>query len=314
MKTIVIGGSALSASRLAYGCWRVAGTSNPAELTPDHVAKAVAAIHTAYETGYTLFDTADIYCRGEAEKILGRAIKQIPGMREKIVVATKCGIRQAGDPQPSATYRFDFSRDHIIRSCEQSLQRLGLETIDLYQLHRPDYLCEPAEVAGAFADLRRAGKVREFGVSNFRPSQVAMLQRACPMRLVVNQIELSLLCRGPFDDGTLDQCLEQNLTPLAWSPLAGGLLAEGARRVLSWQKQYRPEPVVAAVDQVAQERGVSRAVVGLAWLLRHPAGIVPIVGSAQPERIRECARAEALELSREEWYRLLEAARGERLP
>ena len=134
------------------------------------------------------------------------------------------------------------------------------------------------------------------------------------MPLVVNQVEISLAKLDCFTDGTLDQCVAENITPLAWSPLGGGLLADGPRRLLPWQEKYRPATAVEALDAIATARGASRSVVALAWLLKHPGGIVPIVGSTNPERIREATKAAELELSREEWYALLEAARGERLP
>src|SRR5262245_52050630 len=184
--------STLTTSRLAYGCWRIAGTWDPAEVTAASRAAGRKAVLAAYEAGYTLFDHADIYCDGEAEKIFGQVLEEISGMRERVVIATKCGIRKPGDPKPDSPYRYDFSADYITRSCEQSLKRLGVETIDIYQLHRPDYLMDPAEVAEAFTRLKQAGKVREFGVSNFRPSQLTALQSACPMKLIVNQVEISL--------------------------------------------------------------------------------------------------------------------------
>ena len=268
----------------------------------------------AYEAGYTLFDHADIYCDGVAETIFGKVLKEQPAMRERIVIATKCGIRKGGEPTANAPFRYDFSQDHILRSCEQSLKRLGVETIDLYQLHRPDYLMHPDEVAGAFVKLKGEGKVREFGVSNFRPSQVNALQQACPMRLVVNQVEISLANLNSFNDGTLDQCLAEKITPLAWSPLAAGKLGAGARRLLPSQELYRTERIVEALDFLAAERSTTRTVVALSWLLKHPTGIVPIVGSTNPANIREAAQAADIELTREEWYRLLEAARGERVP
>jgi predicted oxidoreductase len=272
------------------------------------------AITAAYEAGFTLFDHADIYSGGAGERIFGQALRQVPTMRERIVIASKCAIRKAGDPTPDAPYRYDFSAAYIIWSCERSLKRLGVETIDLYQLHRPDYLMEPEEVAAAFTKLRRQGKVREFGVSNFKPSQFTALQRTCPMNLLVNQVEISLVQRTAFTDGTLDQCLTEKITPMAWSPLGGGVLADGAKRVLKSQEGYKPKKVNAVLDEIARDRGVTRAAVAIAWLLRHPAGIVPVVGSTDPRRIHQAARADAIELSREEWYRLLGAASTGPLP
>ena len=314
MKIIRLGKSSLEASRLAYGCWRIAGTWEPSEVTAEAEANGRAAVRAAYEAGYTFFDHADIYCSGVAEKIFGDVLKEIPGMRARVLIATKCGIRKPGEPNADSPVRYDFSAEHIEWSCEQSLKRLGIETIDLYQLHRPDYLADPEEIAGAFSRLQKAGKVREFGVSNFRPSQVAMLQKACPMPLLVNQVEISLANLSSFHDGTLDLCLANKLTPLAWSPLAGGLLGSGAKNLLPSQEAYRPARIVEVLDEVAKQRGVSRTVVALAWLLKHPSGIVPIVGSANPGNIREAVKAVDCELTREEWYRLLEAGRGERLP
>jgi predicted oxidoreductase len=268
----------------------------------------------AYEAGYTLFDNADIYCRGEAERILGEALKEVSGMRERIVIVTKGGIRPEGDPQPDSPGRYDFSTPYLIRACEQSLKRLDIETIDLYLLHRPDFLADPEEIAHAFAQLKVAGKVRYFGVSNFRPTLVTALQAACPMPLIAHQVEISLAKLDAFTDGTLDQCLIERVTPMAWSPLAGGLIGGGASRLLPSQMSFQPERFLPAVDALAGARGVSRTVVALAWLLKHPAGILPIIGTTNPDRIREATKAADLELTREEWYRLLIAARGEPLP
>lgn len=283
-------------------------------MTPASRAGGRRAIVAAYEAGYTLFDNADIYCRGEAERILGEALKEVAGMRDRVVIVTKGGIRPGGDPQPDSPGRYDFSASYIIQACEQSLKRLGIETIDVYLLHRPDLLADPEEVAQAFSQLKAAGKVRHFGVSNFRPTLVTALQAACPMPLMAHQVEISLAKLDVFTDGTLDQCLIERITPMAWSPLAAGLIGGGATRLLSAQKAYRPELFLPVLEAVAQSHGVSRTVVALAWLLKHPAGILPIIGTTNPERIREATRAPELELTREEWYRLLIAARGGPLP
>jgi len=230
------------------------------------------------------------------------------------VIVTKGGIRPGGEPQPDSPGRYDFSSSHLIQACEQSLIRLGVETIDLYLLHRPDLLADPEEVAHAFSQLKAAGKVRYFGVSNFRPTLVTALQASCPMPLVAHQIEISLAKLDPFTDGTLDQCLIERITPMAWSPLAAGLIGHGADRLLPSQKAYRPEPFLPVLDAVAHARGASRTTVALAWLLKHPARIMPIIGTVNPDRIREASKAAKLELSREDWYRLLIAARGEPMP
>ncbi len=314
MQTVKLGNSSLESSRIAYGCWRSAGTSDPSEVTPENREAGLRAIIAAYEAGYTLFDNAEIYCRGVCEEILGRALREVSGMRGRVIVATKCGIRVPGDPTPEAPKRYDFSGEYIVRACEGSLRRLGIETIDLYMLHRPDYLADPHEIAGAFLQLHDAGKVRFSGVSNFRPSLVSALQAACPLPLIVNQVEISLAKLDCFTDGTLDQCLERHITPLAWSPLGGGFLASGAILRLPPEKQRHARAVITTLDEMAEKRGVSRAALAVAWLLKHPSRMVPIIGSNQPDRIRDLARAADLELSREEWYQLLNAARGEPLP
>jgi predicted oxidoreductase len=314
MQTIPIGVSSLASSRLAYGCWRIAGSWDPAEVTAESSAAGRRAVIAAYEAGYTLFDNADIYCGGEAERVLGAALKEVAGMRSRVVIATKGGIRFAGDPDPQAPSRYDFSASHLVKACEESLKRLGIDTIDLYMLHRPDFLADPQEIADAFSQLRQAGKVRYFGVSNFRPTLVTALQVACPMPLVAHQVEISLARLDVFTDGTLDQCLIERITPMAWSPLAAGLIGAGANRLLPAQKTYQPERFLPGLDAVAKARGANRIAVALAWLLKHPSKILPVVGSTNPERIRQATKAVELDLSREEWYRLLIAAQGEPLP
>lgn len=313
MKTQLIGRTSLTSTRLAYGCWRLVGTWDPKEVTPEREATGRRAVIAAFEAGYTLFDHADIYCRGVCESVFGRAMREVRGMRERVIVATKCGIRFGGEPTPDAPGRYDFSPGHIVRSCEQSLKRLGVETIDLYQLHRPDVLMDPPAVAEAFDQLRAAGKVREFGVSNFSPSQFRALQSACPMPLAVNQVEIHLGRLDALNDGTLDQCLAEKITPLAWSPLGGGTLFEKPHADPGTPKNRVPG-LPQAIEQVAKEVGTTPAVVALAWLLKHPARIVPIVGSMDLNRIAELTRADVTGLTREQWYRLLIAARGEPMP
>jgi predicted oxidoreductase len=312
METIPLGNS-LKGSRLAYGCWRILGPEGAAP-SADREVTARKAILTAYEAGFTFFDHADIYADGQAEKVFRDLLKDVSGMRERIVITTKCGIRRKGSPNPDSPYRYDFSAEHIVRSCEQSLKRLNTDVIDIYQLHRPDYLMQPEEVAAAFAQLREQGKVREFGVSNFRPSQLSLLQSACAFPLIVHQVEISLARLNTFEDGTLDQCLTNNLVPMAWSPLAGGRIAETLPIDINSHEHARRIGLRETLDDIARDYGVSRTIIALAWLMKHPAVIVPVVGSTKAERIKEAAQSESVHLSRDEWYRLLEAARGERLP
>jgi predicted oxidoreductase len=314
VKTQPLGTSNLRCTRLAYGCWRLVSTWDPSEVTPDREAAGRRAVIAAYEAGYTLFDHADIYCHGVCERVFGDALREARGMRERILIATKCGIRFAGEPNPDSPHRFDFSAEHITRSCEGSLKRLGVETIDLYQLHRPDALMNPDEVAGAFDRLRSQGKVREFGVSNFLPPTLAALQRACPMRLIVNQVEIHPGRIDPFYDGTLDQCLAERMTPLAWSPLGAGLFGDDAKVPPADPRVDGLKNLHDVLDQTARNHGVCRSVITLVWLMKHPSGIIPIVGSANPQRIRESVKADAVEMSREDWYRIFVAARMEPLP
>lgn len=313
MQKLVLGTSSLRVSRLAYGCWRLADAKSAGESKSEIWAAGKRAVIAAYEAGYTLFDHADVYGGGEAEKIFGKVLHENPEMRDRISIVTKCGVRRPDDP-PGSPYHYNLSSEYIIRSCEGSLKRLGIETIDVLLLHRADWLVDPADVAGAFTKLKQSGKVRFFGVSNFRPSLVSALQAACPMPLVVNQVEISLCKLDVFEDGTLDQCLEKKITPMAWSPLGGGQLAEGAKRLLKSQEGYQIKKVAPLLDELAAQYGVTRPAVALAWLMKHPAGIMPIVGSTNPQRIRDAARADKINLSREEWYHLLIAARGEPLP
>lgn len=304
MKTQRIADSDLTTTRLAYGCMRIAGTWNPAEITPARRDHAHACLVAAYEAGYTLFDHADIYCRGGCETLHGEVMKQIPSMRDEILIATKCGIRFKDDP-PGTVGRYDFSCEHILEACEGSLRRLGIETIDIYQLHRPDVLMDPEEICRAFEKLHRDGKVRYFGVSNFSPSYVDTLQEALPFKLVVNQVEISLIRRDCFFDGTLDQCIRRGVTPLSWSPIGGGFLSDRSEA-----DDEKRAALLEELDAVAALYGFDRSTLALAWLLKHPSRIVPIVGSADPVRIKWAIQADEVEITREDWYRLLVAAQG----
>ena len=215
---------------------------------------------------------------------------------------------------PDSPHRYDFSAKHIEWSCHESLKRLGVDQIDIYQLHRPDLLMDPDEVATAFVKLRAQGVVRHFGVSNFLPSFVSALQPALDFPLMVNQVEIHLGRLDCFTDGTLDQCLENRMTPLAWSPLGGGWLGTGGTVKSDHPDHDRRTAVLDVLDSIADKHGVSRTVLSLAWLMKHPSRIVPIVGSTNPDHIRDAVKADHLDLGREDWYRLLVVARGKALP
>jgi predicted oxidoreductase len=314
MQQVQIGDSDLRASNLAYGCWRIIAAGKVVEVTPDRESSARKAILAAFDSGYTLFDHADIYSDGLGEWVFGRLLRDNKALRDKILIASKCGIRKADDPVPTAPYRYDFSAEHIIQSCEASLKRLQTDRIDLFQLHRPDFLAEPGEVASAFAKLKEQGKVRHFGLSNASPSFFALIQKSCPFKLQVNQVEINLMKLDYFRNGTWEQCMMDRVTPLAWSPLAAGRLCFPGAIDLNEPGHAKRIQLREAIDLIARDRDVSRTVVAIAWLLRHPSGIIPIIGSSDPNNIKDATKAADLKLSREEWYSLLEGAIGERLP
>lgn len=309
MKTVRLGTTELRSTRLIYGCMRIAGTWDPAEIDQRRRREAFAALEAAVEAGYNHFDHADIYAHGHCETLFGEFLQSNRGLRDRILITTKLGIRWAGDPEPGAPHRYDFSAAHIERSCDGSLKRLGVDAIDLYLLHRPDLLMNPDEVAGAFERLRSQGKVRHFGVSNFTPSQVALLQSRLSTALVCNQIEAHPLRLEPFEDGTIEFLNERRITVTSWSPIAGGRVGDPPT-----PGSEAPARLLAALDAEARSYGVARTSIVMAWLLRHPAEILPIVGSRQSARISEAVTADAIELSREAWYRIYLAARGKPLP
>jgi predicted oxidoreductase len=316
MNTQLLGPTDLPVTRLCYGAMRIAASWDKAKVDAAAIEHGIHCLETAVEAGYAFIDHADIYGSTMCETIHGLALDRHPDWREKLVVATKCGIRFEDEP-PGTPHRYDFSGEHIRRSLDQSLQRLKLERIDLYQLHRPDWLADPDEIAAALIDIRKAGKVRYFGVSNFRPSLVSALQSVIPFPLVSNQVEIHLLHLNAFGDGTLDQCLEKKMTPLAWSPLAGGRLAAALDEQAPLPKD---EPTFAAVHRlrpvladIAQAYGVSPLAVLLAWSMRHPSKIIPICGSTRSEAIQASVQADTITLDRESWYRILLAVRGKKL-
>jgi predicted oxidoreductase len=290
-----LGKGGLTVSPLAWGMWRFKG---------DDVGHAQSLVESALDCGMDLFDTADIYGPdngepfGGAEALLGRVFTAAPHLRERIVLATKAGI-EMGVP-------YNSSADYLTRACEASLTRMKVERVELFQIHRPDTLAHPAEVAGALAKLRAAGKIAEAGVSNHTPAQTAALQAHLEFPLASIQPEFSPLAIDPLSDGVLDQAMALGLTVLAWSPLGGGRLGAPAT-----DQEIR---VAAALDVVAEASGVSRAVAAYAWIMAHPAQPIPIVGSQTAARIREAGDALKVTIDRAAWYAVLTAARGAPLP
>lgn len=280
---------------LAFGCWRLVG---------DDVAGAQELIETAIELEMTLVDTADIYGRGhggggfgESEELLGKVLAGAPELRDQIVLATKGGIR--------TDVPYDSSPAYLEQACDDSLRRLGVDVIDLYQVHRPDLFTHPLDVAETLDGLVAAGKVRCVGVSNHTPSQVRALAEYLEVPLVSTQPQLSAAHLDPLRDGTLDQAMELGLAVLAWSPLDGGRLATG---------EGIAADLLAVLDDLAQREGVDRATIAIAFVLCHPSSPVAILGTQQPQRLREAVRALEVHLDRTDLYRIVAASEGVPLP
>ena len=263
--------------------------------------------HQCLDLGITTFDHADIYGRYTCEELFGEALAAEPSLRGRIELVTKCGIQLVSSNRPDTRVKhYDTSRAHIIASAERSLRNLHTDVLDLLLIHRPDPLLDADEAAGALAALRSSGKIRHAGVSNFTPRQFDLLQSRLDFPLVTNQIELSVLHLDPLHDGTLDQLQQLRVPPMAWSPVAGGRLFdpanERARRVRTTLESIG-DTVGASVDQVA-----------LAWLLRHPARVLPVMGTGKIERLREAAAAESVTLDQQQWFMIWEASAGREVP
>jgi predicted oxidoreductase len=325
MRTLRIPHTDIEASILSAGCMGLGGRFTGVPLSAEHEREAHAFLDAALELGVNFFDHADLYARGQAEEVFGRVLRGRPGLRDRIYLQSKCGIRWADQP-PGTPQRFDFSASHILEAVDGILSRLQTDHLDVLLLHRPDVLWEGAEIARAFDALKRAGKVRYFGVSNQNRFQMEYLQTFLPDPLVANQLEMSLMHHGFAEcgisfnqraagypdgwEGVLEYCRLKGVLLQAWSPLARGLLS---RQDLGGQPP-NVQAAAALVRDTAARHGVSTEAVVLAWLLRHPAGIQPVLGTTRPERLRACAQALRVTLSREEWYALFEAARGAPMP
>ncbi|WML50544.1 aldo/keto reductase family oxidoreductase [Neobacillus sp. PS3-34] len=287
----------LSFSRIVHGLWRLAEWDMSAEET-------VSLIEQCLELGITTFDHADIYGDYTCESLFGKALELDPTLRDKMQIVTKCGIKLLSSKFPERSVkRYDTSREHIIMSAEQSLNNLKTDFIDVLLIHRPDPYMNPEEVAEAFSILKQQGKVKYFGVSNFTPSQINMLQSYLDFPLVTNQVEISAMHVDTFQDGTIEHCLENRIAPMAWSPLAGG-------KIFSWDHLDTAE-LRRVLTEVGEETGVDSVdKLMYAWLLNHPARIIPIVGSGKIERITAAAESVKIKLSREQWFKIWIASIG----
>ena len=282
-------------SSIAWGMWRFSG---------DDVAAAERRIETALDAGVTLFDTADVYgpdngeAFGAAEALLGRVFARNRDLARRMVIATKGGIA-LGVP-------YDSSEAYLSSAIDASLQRMGLERVELWQIHRPDILTHPSEVARALEAAHRAGKIGAIGVSNHTPAQVEALAAHLSLPVVSTQPEFSPLALAPLSNGVLDQAIARNMTVLAWSPLGGGRLGD--------PKTDRERATAAALDVVAETYGVSRAAAAYSWIMAHPSRPIPIVGAQSLARIAEIADAFKARWTRADWYAVLVASMGEPLP
>lgn len=285
-------------SRLILGLWRIGQWGK----SPEQVAGLVSA---CLDLGIDTFDVADIYFDYQCESMLGAALQTDPALKSRIKLISKCGIALVAPARPAHRVKhYNTSREHIIASVENSLACLGVEKLDLLLIHRPDPLMNADEIADAFGRLRRAGKVEGFGVSNFLPHQFDLLQSRLDEPLRTNQIEVSLSHLDSLFDGTLDQCQRLGVVPQAWSPLAGGALSHLNERT----------SLGRTLPRLAHELGASREQLAIAWLLRHPARIRPVLGSGKLSHIRELVDAQNIVLDRQLWFELLEAALGYPIP
>ena len=299
-----LGKSGLAVSPMAWGMWRFAGTD---------VVAAQERVEAAIDAGLTFLDTADIYGPdndepfGASEALLGQVFRAAPRLRERIVLASKGGIRM-GVP-------YDSSPAYIREAVEASLSRLGVERIDLWQIHRPDMLAHPAEVAATLDALVAEGKIGAVGVSNHTPAQTAALAKHLKSGLASTQPEFSALATAPLFDGTFDRAMKHGYAVMAWSPLGQGRLAEGDPRPgRGTSDTLQVTRVKAALDEHAERQGVTRTAVAYAWVMAHPSRPIPIVGTQTPSRIAESADAFKVIFTRAEWYAILVASLGENLP
>lgn len=317
-----------TSGRLIYGCMGLGGSWDDAPYGTAEVEQAAAAIDAARQAGISLFDHADIYRKGKSEQVFGEVLAATPGLREQLLIQTKCGIRPGGDGLPG---RYDFSASHIQASVNGSLQRLRTDYVDVLLLHRPDPLMNPAEVASAVGRLLEEGKIRALGVSNMSAAQISYLQGHLEVPIVANQLQMSLGHLGwvestvlvnqdpartaGFPHGTLEHAALHGIELQAYSPLAGGRYS-GLIEAAGTDRTAADLATSGLVRELATGWGTTTEAVVLGWLMRHPARISPVIGTSNPARIAACADAPriAAQMSREAWYALWTQARGVAMP
>lgn len=296
----------LHVSTISMGCMRIAKKS---------VDEVEVLVKTALDCGINFFDHADIYGGGKSEELFGEVLKRNPELRKQMIIQTKCGIRPG---------RFDFSKEHILASVENSLRRLQIKTIDVLLLHRPDVLMDPQEIAEAFDELYMAGKVRYFGVSNMDPMQIELLQKFTKHKLIINQLQFNVVHAFMVeaqlnvnmreevslnrDNGVLNYCRLNDILIQPWSVLQSNSWNGG----LYIDNPTYPE-LNAKLKELGEKYSISKTAVAIAWILRHPAGMQPIIGTTNPQHMIDTCAASSIQLTREEWYQLYLSV-GRQLP
>ena len=288
-------------SRIVYGTWRLLDSG----ATPQEINRR---LHACLELGITTIDTAEIYGLYEVERALGAALALSPGLREKLEIVTKAGIYVPCPRSPERrTAHYDATGARLIRSLDESLRLLGTDRVDLFLVHRPDWLTGAADTASGLNELLRAGKIRAAGVSNYSASQFDLLSAHMEQPLATNQIEFHLLHPEPIHDGTLQQCEKLGVAPMAWSPLAGG-------RIFDPSNPAAQRLAAAAQSMAGRYDGAMLEQLAYAWILAHPAHPLPVIGTNNLERLQSAARSDSIVLEREDWYALWEAAQGRKIP
>ncbi|MEL0613449.1 aldo/keto reductase [Marinomonas arenicola] len=287
-------------SRIAQGFWRCLEWG----MSP---AERLGFIEACLDLGVTTFDHADIYGKYQCESLFGEALALKPALRDKMEIVTKCGVLLPAERRPEiGLHRYDYRSKHIIESVDASLAALQCDYIDTLLLHRPSPLLDADEVAQTLDHLFTLGKVKHFGVSNFSAAQFDLLQSRLDAPLVVNQVELSPLALEHFKDGTLEHAQQHAVTPMAWSPFAGGAVFSG--------EDDKAERIRSVLQAIANSRNVTMDQVVIAWLLRHPSGICPVMGSGKIERLERAVDATRLLLSDDDWFRIWIASQGHPVP
>ena len=290
-------------SRLIYGTWRVLDDASTA--TPDNL---LARLHACLELGITTLDTAEIYGLYKVEEFIGETLKREPGLRDKFEIVTKAGIYVPCEFHPDRkTAHYNASAARLVKSAEKSLRLLGTDRIDLFLVHRPDWLTSADETAEGLNKLMREGKILHAGVSNYNVHQVELLNSRLDRPLVTNQIEFSLLHMDPIFDGTADQCQRLGIRPMAWSPLAQG-------RLMSLDNPASVRVHAKSAELADKYGGASLDQLAYAWILAHPSQPLPIIGTNKLDRLQSTARSTDIQLEREDWYALWEAAQGQQIP